>query len=55
MPQSGSFVPIAPGWMVQGICILSLFTEVYAAGMATVGRDIRRFCGHTLSRRACSS
>jgi len=35
--------PIAPSWALQSIAILSLVTAVYAAGMALVQRDSRRF------------
>jgi NADH-quinone oxidoreductase subunit M len=36
-------LPIAPDWVLQGIGIVSLFTAIYAAGMATVQRETRRF------------
>jgi NADH-quinone oxidoreductase subunit M len=36
-------VPIAPEWILQGIGFLSLVTAVYAAGMAVVQKDARRF------------
>jgi NADH-quinone oxidoreductase subunit M len=36
-------LPVAPDWMLHGIGIVSLVTAVYAAGMATVQRDVRRF------------
>jgi NADH-quinone oxidoreductase subunit M len=36
-------LPIAPDWMLQGIVIVSLITAVYAASMAIVQRDARRF------------
>ncbi len=36
-------LPVAPDWVLQFIGLLSLFTAVYAAGMATVQRDARRF------------
>ena len=39
-------LPIAPGWVLQSIGILSLFTAVYAAGMATIQREARRFFAH---------
>ncbi|QEH33944.1 NAD(P)H-quinone oxidoreductase chain 4 1 [Aquisphaera giovannonii] len=35
-------LPIAPAWVLQGIGIASLFTAVYAAGMAAIQRDCRR-------------
>ncbi len=36
-------LPIGPGWVLQSISVLSLVTAVYAAGMATIQRDTRRF------------
>ncbi|MGQ0635680.1 MAG: proton-conducting transporter transmembrane domain-containing protein [Planctomycetaceae bacterium] len=36
-------LPIAPDWMLRGIGLLSLLTAVYAAGMALVQREARRF------------
>jgi NADH-quinone oxidoreductase subunit M len=39
-------LPVAPGWVLQGIGIVSLFTAVYAAGMATIQREERRFFAH---------
>lgn len=48
-PQAGVYaavrlvVPIAPDWMLQGIGLASLVTAVYAAGMAVVQRDSRRW------------
>ncbi len=36
-------LPIAPDWVLQGIGLASLATAVYAAGMAVVQRDARRF------------
>jgi NADH-quinone oxidoreductase subunit M len=36
-------VPIAPEWVLEAIGFISLFTAVYAAGMATVQRETRRF------------
>lgn len=48
-PMTGAYVvmrlvfPIAPAWALQSIAILSLATAVYAAGMALVQRDSRRF------------
>jgi NADH-quinone oxidoreductase subunit M len=39
-------LPVGPGWMLQSIGLLSLFTAVYAAGMATIQRDARRFFAH---------
>jgi NADH-quinone oxidoreductase subunit M len=52
VPLSGVYVairlvlPIGPGWMLQSIGLLSLFTAVYAAGMATIQREARRFFAH---------
>jgi NADH-quinone oxidoreductase subunit M len=39
-------LPIAPDWVLQVIGLLSLFTAVYAAAMATVQREARRFFAH---------
>jgi NADH-quinone oxidoreductase subunit M len=39
-------LPIGPGWVLQSIGLLSLFTAVYAAGMATIQRETRRFFAH---------
>ncbi len=36
-------LPIAPEWALRSIALISLFTAVYAAGMALVQRDARRF------------
>jgi NADH-quinone oxidoreductase subunit M len=36
-------LPIAPDWVLQSIGLVSLTTAVYAAGMAVVQRDTRRF------------
>ncbi|MGE3998991.1 MAG: proton-conducting transporter membrane subunit [Planctomycetaceae bacterium] len=36
-------LPIAPGWALHTIALLSLATAVYAAGMALVQQDARRF------------
>lgn len=36
-------LPIAPDWALEVISIMSLFTAVYAAGMALVQRESRRF------------
>jgi NADH-quinone oxidoreductase subunit M len=36
-------LPIAPEWALRSIGLISLFTAVYAAGMALVQRDSRRF------------
>jgi NADH-quinone oxidoreductase subunit M len=48
-PMTGAYAvmrlvfPIAPAWALQSIAILSLATAVYAAGMALVQKDTRRF------------
>ncbi|MCA9050301.1 MAG: oxidoreductase, partial [Planctomycetaceae bacterium] len=48
-PMTGAYVvmrmvlPIAPSWALQSIALVSLFTSVYAAGMALVQSDARRF------------
>lgn len=36
-------LPLAPDWILQGLTVLSLVTAVYAAGLAVVRRDTRRF------------
>lgn len=36
-------LPIAPDWVLQSIGLFSLVTAVYAAGMAVVQQDTRRF------------
>lgn len=36
-------VPIAPDWVLSSMGIVSLFTAVYAAGMALVQKEARRF------------
>jgi NADH-quinone oxidoreductase subunit M len=36
-------LPISPEWILQSLSILSLFTAVYAAGMATIQTNPRRF------------
>ena len=36
-------LPIAPDWVLQSIGLVSLATAVYAAGMALVQREARRF------------
>ena len=48
-PMTGAYAvmhllfPIAPSWAMQSIAVLSLTTAVYAAGMATIQTDARRF------------
>ena len=36
-------LPIAPDWALEVISLMSLFTAIYAAGMALVQREARRF------------
>jgi NADH-quinone oxidoreductase subunit M len=36
-------LPIAPDWALRSMALASLFTSVYAAGMALVQREARRF------------
>jgi NADH-quinone oxidoreductase subunit M len=36
-------LPIAPDWALRSVALLSIFTAVYAAGMALVQRDARSF------------
>jgi NADH-quinone oxidoreductase subunit M len=36
-------LPIAPDWVLQGIGVVSLATAVYAAAMATIQQEARRF------------
>lgn len=48
-PMTGAYavmhlvVPFAPTWAMQSISVLSLITAIYAAGMATIQTDARRF------------
>jgi NADH-quinone oxidoreductase subunit M len=48
-PLTGVFLafrlvlPIAPNWALQGMGVVSMVTAVYAAGMAIVQREVRRF------------
>jgi len=48
-PMAGAYaavrlvLPIAPDWALQSIALLSLVTSAYAAGMALVQRESRRF------------
>jgi NADH-quinone oxidoreductase subunit M len=39
-------MPIGPSWVLQSIGLLSLFTAIYAAAMATIERETRRFFAH---------
>ncbi|MES2788874.1 MAG: proton-conducting transporter membrane subunit [Planctomycetota bacterium] len=46
-------LPIAPDWVLRSIGLISLFTAVYASGMALVQREARRyFCYLFLSHSA---
>ncbi len=46
-------LPVAPDWVLRSIGLISLFTAVYAAGMALVQREARRyFCYLFLSHSA---
>jgi NADH-quinone oxidoreductase subunit M len=36
-------MPVAPNWVLESISVFSLVTAVYAAGMAVVQREARRF------------
>jgi len=48
-PMTGAYAvmrlvrPVAPDWALQSIAVVSLVTAVYAAGMALVQTDARRF------------
>ncbi len=48
-PMTGAYlvvhlvVPFVPVWTMQSVVLLSLVTAVYAAGMATIQTDARRF------------
>ncbi len=48
-PMTGAYavmhlvLPFGPEWAMRSIAVLSLITAVYAAGMATVQKDARRF------------
>ena len=48
-PMTGAYAvmhlvfPVVPAWAMQSIAVLSLITAVYAAGMATIQKDARRF------------
>lgn len=48
-PMAGAYAvmrlvfPIAPAWALQSIAILSMMTAIYAAGMALVQHESRRF------------
>lgn len=57
-PMSGAYaamrlvMPVAPDWALQSIAILSLLTSVYAAGMALVQHEARRFFCYLLLSHA---
>lgn len=48
-PLSGAYailhlvLPIAPGWVLQSMGLVSLMTAIYAGGMAMIQKDARRF------------
>lgn len=48
-PMTGAYAvihllfPVAPPWAMRSVAVLSLVTAVYAAGMATIQTDARRF------------
>jgi len=48
-PMAGAYaalrlvVPIAPDWALRSIATVSLFTAIYAVGMALIQKDTRRF------------
>ncbi|HEY2436661.1 MAG TPA: proton-conducting transporter membrane subunit, partial [Solirubrobacteraceae bacterium] len=52
VPLSGVYaavrllIPVAPDWVLSSIGAFSLLTAVYAAGMATIQREARRFFAH---------
>jgi NADH-quinone oxidoreductase subunit M len=45
-------LPVAPPWILQFIAVMSLVTAVYAAGMALVQREARRFFCYLLLSHA---
>jgi NADH-quinone oxidoreductase subunit M len=45
-------LPIAPEWVLQSIGLVSLATAVYAAGLATVQREARRFYSYVFLSHA---
>lgn len=58
-PMAGAYaavrllLPIAPDWVLRSLGLISLFTAVYASGMALVQREARRyFCYLFLSHSA---
>jgi NADH-quinone oxidoreductase subunit M len=52
VPLSGVYaavrllLPVGPGWVLRTVGLFSLTTAVYAAGMATIQRETRRFYAH---------
>ncbi len=58
VPLSGIYaavrllIPIAPGWILSSMGAFSLLTAVYAAGMATIQREARRFFAFLLLSHA---
>ena len=58
VPLSGVYaavrlvLPIAPEWVLQSIGLMSLVTAVYAAAMATVQREARRFYSYVFLSHA---
>lgn len=45
-------LPIAPGWVIRSLAIASLITSIYAAAMATVQKEARRFFCYILLSHA---
>ena len=45
-------MPVAPDWALRGIGLVSLTTAVYAAGMALVQREGRRFFAYLFLSQA---
>lgn len=58
VPLSGVYatirlvLPVSPDWVLRGIGLMSLTTAVYAAAMATIQRDTRRFFAFLLLSHA---
>ncbi len=54
-PMTGAYavmhlvLPFGPSWAMRSIAVLSLITAVYAAGMATIQKDARRFFCYLVS------
>lgn len=57
-PMIGAYIvvrillPVAPDWSMRVVALASLFTAVYAAGMALVQTDARRFFGYLVLSNA---